>query len=125
MPWVHAETAQSCPKGHPSSWQRAGHWPLVPEFARPGQVCHHLSAVAPWNPEQPGGLSPHHPFLPEAQPHEMLLSGEPRPAGSQVPGPRMQGAAAGSWPGPSLAASVPHSVLMENVTSSQCLTKQG
>lgn len=107
MARVHAETAQSCPKGHPSSWQRAGHWPLVFEFARLGQVCHHLSAAAPWDPEQLGGLSPQHPFLPEAQPREMLLSGDPGPAGSQVLGPRMQGAAAGSWPGPFLAASAP------------------
>lgn len=37
------ETAQSCQKGYPSSWQRARHWPFVPEVARQGQFCPLLS----------------------------------------------------------------------------------
>lgn len=64
------DTGRFCPR----LWTATS---LSPPLTRP-------PALAPWNPEQSVGLSPCHRFPPEAQPHQLLLSGASRPAGSQA-----------------------------------------
>lgn len=64
------DTGRFCPR----LWTATS---LSPPLTRP-------PASAPWNPEQSVGLSPCHRFPPEAQPHQLLLSGASRLAGSQA-----------------------------------------
>lgn len=75
-----------------------------------------LQLQPPRSPQQPAGLSPQHRFLPQAQLHQLLLSGASRPARSQALSPsadprspsQEQGPASGSPSAAALASSSQH-----------------